>query len=109
MQDNIVALTYLNQEIGTLESAGDVESLRSIAASVLAFRRRDGSLADRSAYLSKINPGPRQTTIESIQLYGNRAVVACVVEIAGARTHNLRLFVKEQDRWRLLGWANEPV
>ncbi len=109
MQDDIVALTRLNQEIGTLENAGDAEALGGIAASVLAFRRRDGSPADRSAYLSKINLGPRQTMIESIQLYGNRAVVACVVELAGARTHNLRLFVKEQDRRRLLGWANEPV
>jgi hypothetical protein len=54
----------------------------------------------------------RHTEIVSIDVFGNRAVVTCVVSQQSAggirRYHNIRLFVRHDGDWRLLGWANEP-
>ena len=51
----------------------------------------------------------RLRVIEPIRIYGHRAVVECVVSTGGRDFHNLRLFVRRDDGWKLLGWANEPV
>jgi hypothetical protein len=81
---------------------------------VLAFRRASGKIDDGLEYLQTVKPSdPRDTTIETIEIYGNRAVVRCVVAVmsnAGMkRFHNIRLFVKHEGKWRLLGWANEAL
>ena len=109
MQGEIQELFLLNQEIGTAENAGDLNRLGEIVAPFLAFRRRDGTIVNRDAFLQNPKPGNRETQIESIHLYGNRAVVTCVVVESGVSTHNIRLFAKEEGNWRLLGWANEPI
>ena len=102
-------LVQLNEDIGTAENAGDLKRLGEIVAPFLAFRRRDGSIVGRDAFLQTPRPGKRETRIESIHVYGNRAVIACVVTDSGVVTHNIRLFAKEGGKWRLLGWANEPT
>jgi hypothetical protein len=109
MQEEIRELVLLNEEIGTAENAGDLRRLGEIVAPFLAFRRRDGLIVDRDAFLQTPRLGGRETRIESIQVYGNRAVITCIVTDSGAVTHNIRLFAKEEDNWRLLGWANEPI
>jgi hypothetical protein len=110
-------LADLNVRIGAAESKGDAESkafLGDTIAPVLGFRRANETLADRTEYLHVVKPSdPRETTIEAIEVYGNRAVVRCVVAVKSAtgekRFHNIRLFVKHERKWRLLGWANEPL
>ena len=99
-------------EIGRLESTGDREALRGIIASKLAFRRANtqGTIVDRCEYLDAVVPSPeRQTEITAVTVHGNRAVVECVVTQNSKRFHNLRLFVRQGEDWKLLGWANEPA
>jgi hypothetical protein len=115
MQREFDALTDLNLQIGDVESAGDKKSLEKLLAPVLAFRRANGDCVDRQRFLDNVaKSAPRETTIESIDLVGrDRAIVTCVVSMGeGDRQksfHNIRLFVRVLDDWKLLGWANEPV
>ena len=47
--------------------------------------------------------------LEPIEIHGNRAIVECIVTVGARDIHNLRLFVRRDGQWKLLGWANEPV
>jgi hypothetical protein len=114
---DLVALRELNIKIGEAESAGDHDSLAKLLAPRLAFLRADGkTLDDRVAFLQKVGKSdPRSTAIESIDLVGkSRAVVRAVVTMTRAdgsteRFHNLRVFIKQGENWRLLAWANEKL
>ena len=109
-------LADLNVRIGAEETKGDAASkewLGQVIAPVLAFRRASGKLDGRTAYLAGIGPSaPRETTIQAIEVAGDRAIVRCVVTMKSPdgekRYDNLRLFVRLDSRWQLLGWANEP-
>lgn len=107
------ALKELNERIGVAEDNGDREWLAKILAPRLAFQRADESrtVDDHVAFLQKVQSGgPRVTRlIEPIELYGDRAVVQCIVKIGNKEFHNLRLFVRREGQWKLLAWANEPV
>lgn len=115
MQNELDALTELNLQIGIAESAGDTNSLESLLAPVLAFRRANGYIDDRKRFLDKAAPSAsRETTIQSINVVGReRALVTCVVSMGDGDQkksfHNLRLFVRVDGDWKLLSWANEPV
>jgi hypothetical protein len=109
MQEEIQELLLLNQKINTAENSGDLKPLEEIITSFFAFRRRDGTIVNRDTFLQSPRPGRREMKIESIQVYGNRAVVTCIVTDSGVSTHNIRLFTKEEGNWKLLGWANEPT
>ena len=70
------------------------------------------TIVDRKEFLDAVASGSdRDTEVESIHLYGDRAVVTCIVTMkpGGERYHNLRLFVRREGGWKLLGWANEPL
>jgi len=106
-------LRDLNLQISEAEARGDREWLASILAPKLAFQRADPArtVDDREAFLGKVKPGgggPARI-VEPIQLYGNRAIVQSIVTAGGRDFHNLRLFVRRDGGWKLLGWANEPV
>ncbi|MEO5887810.1 MAG: hypothetical protein ABIQ77_09110 [Anaerolineales bacterium] len=116
MQTDKEILEQLNIQIGDEESKGDEEArsrLANIIAPQLALRRADGETFDNSdQFLKKVqSSGPRETEVVSIDEHGDRAVVACIVTMkdSGKRFHNLRLFVRHQGQWTLLGWANEPL
>jgi hypothetical protein len=109
MQSDIGELIRLNEEIGEVENAGELKRLGEIVAPKLAFRRRDGSIADRDEFLATPKPGKRVSEIDSVHVYASRAVVTCRVTDSGDVTHNIRLFIKMHGKWRLLGWANEPA
>jgi hypothetical protein len=107
-------LLALNEEICNLENdpnEANKKRLSEIIASSLAFQKRNGDIVDRSGFLEASNPGDRRIKPESFSVNadGNRAVVSCVVTMNGQDTHNIRLFVKKEGNWKLLGWANEPV
>src|SRR5436189_6226477 len=117
-QDDKEALEELNIQIGVEESKGDDESRRwlgGVIASKLAFRRGDGITIDnREEFLRKVTPSDfRETKVESIDIHGDRAVVTCIVILKSAagdkKFHNLRLFVQQEGKWKLLGWANEKL
>lgn len=105
------ALRELNLRIGDAESQGDREWLASILAPKLAFQRADPArtVDDRDAFLQKVKPASARSTriIEPIELYGDRAIVKCMVSVGEQQFHNLRLFVRRDGGWKLLAWANE--
>jgi Domain of unknown function (DUF4440) len=106
-------LRDLNMEIANAESRGDREWLAKILAPKLAFQRADpaATVDDQDAFLRKVAKGPAKTTriVEPIQIFGKRAIVQCVVTVGGQDFHNIRLFVRRDGEWKLLGWANEPA
>jgi hypothetical protein len=116
MDDDRQTLKEMNMKIADAEHQGDREWLAAILAPRLAFQRADGQLTvdDQVAFLQKVKPDEpgvekRKLSIEAIELYGNRAVVRCIVAVGERRFDNLRLFVRREGGWKLLGWANEPV
>jgi hypothetical protein len=114
MPDDRAVLEQLNVEIGNAEDRGDSVWLDSVLAPELAFRRANGQIVNREEYLQAVAPGgPRETQVESTALFGDRAVVTCLVTIRSARGdqryHNVRLLVRHEEKWKVLGWANEPL
>jgi Domain of unknown function (DUF4440) len=109
------SLRELNLKIGTAEADGDRTFLADVLAPAFAFRRASGTLVDRAAFLDAVKPSAhRETEIESITLHGKaRALVSCIVTLLDGdqhqRFHNLRFFVRTDDAWKLLAWANEPL
>jgi hypothetical protein len=106
-------LRELNLQIATAESNGDREWLASILAPHLAFQRADKmtTVDDQNAFLWKVKAGGPKTTdiLDLIQLFGNRAIVQCIVTVGEQKFHNLRLWVRRGGEWKLLGWANEEL
>jgi hypothetical protein len=125
-------LESINLEIATRENDGDLEWLTNAIAPELAFRRAGGAVVGRAKFLEDVEdperPTDRETDPESlkVEIYGNRAVVSCIVSMTvknkenedeTKKYHNLRLFARvqvEKDNtkvweWKLLGWANEEV
>jgi hypothetical protein len=93
------------------ENRGDRDWLAGVIDSQLAMQRaKQGTPpTNRDGFLSGVGPdGDRVSeSVGPIHVHGSRAVVECVVRSGGRRIHNLRLFVKRDDAWRLLAWANE--
>jgi len=119
----IKALEELNIRIGKEESRRDPESYQwftNMIAPALAFQRANEQLTTvtREQFLESVEPlelgedppPGRETEVESISFYRNRAVVTCIVTMDdGRRFHNLRLLVRRDNEWKLLGWANEQI
>ena len=115
-QDNKQALKKVNIRIGNAESKGDLKWLTDVVAPEFAFRRASGKIDGGVGFLKAVKPGdPRKTEIESIDLYGKRAIVKCIVKMGDRKFHNIRLFVwidgleGKEGQWKLLGWANEQL
>lgn len=109
MQGDVAELIRVNELINDKENLGKPADLGDQVAPELVFQRRDGTVADRAAFFAASKPGKRVLTVDSVHVYGKRAVVACRVEEGGVTTHNVRLFVKRGDKWQVLAWANEPA
>jgi hypothetical protein len=119
MSDDQQTLKELNVEIATRENNGDRAWFTSILASRLSFQRADPAktVDDQVAFLQKVKRDDlsknRHTDPDSIEIkvHGSRAVVSCMVimTVEGEQKeyHNLRLFVRQDGQWKLLGWANE--
>lgn len=111
--DDKQVLRELNAQISEAENDGNRDWLASILAPRLAFQRADEAhtVDDRDAFLQKVQSGGKRKplSIGPIEVYGGRAIVQCVVAVGDQEFHNLRLFVRREGVWKLLGWANEPV
>ena len=114
--DDEQVLRELNVAVGEAENRGDAVWLADHLAPRLAFQRADPlrTVDDAATFLGKVRPGgDRVTRVETVQLFGDRAVVTCVVSTGGRDVGNVRLWVRRPGgdgapRWPLLGWANEP-
>ena|ERR1700733_15711297 len=113
--NDIEELTRLNIEIGNAESRGDKNWLNEHIAPRLAFRRanKEKTVDCREEFLDKVKQSDdRKTEVQSVEIHGDTAVVKCIVIVntkGDPKYQNLRLFVREPDGWKLLGWANEPL
>lgn len=111
-------LRELNLEIANAENNAGRAFFEALLAPAFAFRRANGAVVDRQEFLDALKAGgDRQTEAGSIdiRLLGNsRALVECIVSTGvpdeRKRFENARLFVMdENDKWRLLAWANEEI
>src|SRR5688572_6364077 len=112
LTEDHAALERLNHDINHAEIRGDPNYLAGIMAPRLVFQRADAAktVDDREAFLTKVPEKKGDRTlrvIAPIQVFGDRAIVQCVVTQNGRDYHNLRLFVRRDGAWKLLGWANE--
>lgn len=105
------ALRTINARLNDAENAGDRDVLAGLLAPELAFLRADGKTVDDGGrFLQKVaQREPCQLTVEHVEVIGTRAIVKCVVTCGTARFHNVRLFVRIEGQWKLLGWANERL
>ena len=108
MADNKEFWYAINQEITRAENAGDAETLATLVASELAFRRANGKIEGRKAFLEAAKPsGPRVLeAIDPLLVVDQRAVIRCTICMGEERFDNIRLFIQEGEQWKLLGWAN---
>jgi hypothetical protein len=105
------ALRTLNARLNEAENTGNRDFLAGILAPELAFLRADGKTVDDGGrFLQKVAPRPHcELAFEPIEVLGSRAIVKCVVTCGKERFHNVRLFVRLEGQWKLLGWANERL
>ena len=75
MTQDIEALVRLNDAINAAENAGDLAALGTMIASRLAFRRRDGSVVDRDAFLAVPRPGDRRLVILAAAWLGRARLI----------------------------------
>ena len=111
---DLESLLRVNESINAAEIAGARDAIAKLLAPQLAFQRADPAktVDDRETFLRKVpeKQGDRSMRIvEPVQLFGDRAIVQCVITQGGREYHNLRLFVRRDGDWKLLGWANEPL
>lgn len=119
------ALIELNIKIGEAEERRDEAFLAGILADDLKFRRANGAVVDKAAYLAALRE-PANTyeyvRCEDVEahVYENTAVVALKVRAKGARGgmpfegtfRNIRVFLKQpggQPDWRCYMWFNERI
>ena len=105
------ALRTLNVRLNEAENTGDRDFLAGILAPEIAFMRADGKTVDDGGrFLQKVAPRePYELTFEQIEVLGTRAIVKCIISRGEERFHNVRLFVRLDGQWKLLGWANERL
>jgi len=112
-KDDIQRLTELTGLINEYENTAKQDLMAPLLAPRLAFQRADpaATVDDQVAFIQKMKTDRTRTVdkIDPIQLYGNRAIVSCIISVDGKPYHNLRLFVRRDGDWKLLGWANEPA
>ena len=112
MQDDTKKLEELNLRIGELEDEGNLAELTKIIAPEFAFRRANGEVVGGVAFLKAVKPNTgdlRHTEVASVDLQGDRAFVTCLVTMGPNTFHNLRLFVRLEGEWKILGWANAKL
>jgi len=106
------------------ERSRDAAFYESLLADKFIFRRGDGSVVDKPAYLGAlIDPENTYSSLEqeivSVQVYEFIAVANVHIRASGRRKgndfggtfRNIRVFVRDAAHveWRLLGWFNEKI
>jgi hypothetical protein len=113
-------LVAVNREIPLRETDGGSKTSKEFFANLLAphfaFRRARGTVDGREEYLASLaSAEPREQEGEAVvKLLGeSRAFVTCIVRMTAAnsvrRFHNARIFIRTDDGWKLLAWANEEL
>jgi hypothetical protein len=116
--EDIQDLEWINLIISCKEDEGARDWFEDRIAPQFAIMRKDGkTFHDRATFLDKVTKrkpeeAERVTTdVKVISIPHNkvRAIVTCIVTRGDEKFHNLRMFVKIDNTWKILGWANEPL
>jgi hypothetical protein len=112
-------LRDINLRIPAAEDSGDRAFFESLLGAGFGFRRPSGEILDREGFLGIIGKGKRECHPHSIRIFpigSHRALVTCVLRSRAKdgdewkAFDNARLFAKDaQGKWKLVGWANEPL
>ena len=115
-------LEQLNIRIGDAELRRDELFLRNILAPELVFRRASGKIVTKSDYLAElVKPENTYEYLESenvkVAVNGENALVSLLVRAKGRRGEtefegefqNLRVFVKQAEKWCCVVWFNTRV
>ena len=120
-KDDVVReLTRLNVDLVRWEQdrePSDVEQLSGCLSPDLVFRRADGRVVGKEAFMEGLaGPSPfdrREAHVVSVQPVGDRALVTLTVvtekEDARRVYRNLRFFSSHAGRWLLDAWFNDDV
>ena len=117
-QTALAELLAINERIGPAESAADSAWFEQLLHERFTMRRPGGALSTKDEFLAGLAPGSeRRTVMVSVETHGtHRATASCLVEkwtLADPQQvqvfDNLRVFLRQDGRWRLLTWLAEPV
>jgi len=114
-------LTQLNLEIAECEQRRDDEAIAQLnrcLSTDLVFRRADGSVVGKEAFMNGLRgPSPfvrRESRGARVTILGERALV--IVTVIGIRENasrgvyrNVRVFFRHGAEWRLEIWFNDDV
>lgn len=112
----------LNLKIGRAEKDHDVTYLDGILHESLVFRRANGAIVGKREYLAGV-PNRTYTLLQVTDLHdldekNDVAVWAMNVHAKGTTAegvefsgvfHNVRVLVRQDDRWQILAWANTKI
>ena len=110
-------LLALNDEIGDAESRADTGYFENLLHERFTMRRPSGVISSKADFVSGLTTGAvRETTMTSLQLLAeNYAIAECLVRKWDGATpgnvmqfRNLRVFIRDGERWQLLTWLAEP-
>jgi hypothetical protein len=122
--EDLAALAALNVRFGEEEEKGASgrEFFEGVLAARFYFRRGDGSVDTRDAFLKGLGDPDNSTDlltteIVQVQLLGKQAFVEALVRFKGKRRgkkaagvfRNLRLFERQPEGWRCVMWFNKKV
>jgi hypothetical protein len=121
---DVAELTRLNLEFTEQErrGPGGVSFFSQTLADDLCFRRANGTVVDKTAYLEGLaDPGNTNEELTSkvreVGVVGKWALADVVVRLRGTRGgrpvdgtfENLRVFERTKDGWRCLLWFNRAT
>jgi len=111
-------LKSLNERFAVMEQQRDAEAkawFDTVLSDHLIFRRADGSMVDKQAFLTSLDDPNRFVTRHTedvhITALADRALIFLVVRATeadgtGNRYRNIRLFSKQPNTWMLERWHN---
>ena len=117
-QTTFAELLEINERIGRAESDADKAWFEQLLHERFIMRRPSGPLSTKAEFIAGLTTGARrQTTMLDLEIHGpHRATARCTVEkwaLADPEAvqvfDNLRVFIRENGRWRLLTWLAESA
>jgi len=115
------ALVALNLDIPRWEQLRDddaIARLDEVLSKELMFRRADGSVVDKAAFMGALGmPSPfarRESSDIAVTHIGDRALATVTVTATRAdgsvgRYRNIRVFFRRDGRWHLEVWFNDDM
>jgi hypothetical protein len=112
-------LRRLNHEVGDNEKAANRSFFVLYLADDLVFRRANGDIVEKEAFLDGLMPDQfdmLETSVDALDVKGNSAVVDVTVKAQrrgqkAGEFRNIRVFQRagQQAHWQLRAWINTKI